>query len=50
MMADWGRNHLYIHRITADGPSFTQKAENFIQSPQISDVDVDGSGRLYLAA
>ena len=41
MMADWGRNHLYIHRITADGPSFTQKAENFIQSPQISDVDVD---------
>ncbi len=50
MMADWGRNHLYIHRITPDGPTFTQKAEDFIQSPQISDVDVDGSGRLYLAA
>ncbi|MBK1854028.1 c-type cytochrome [Verrucomicrobiaceae bacterium 5K15] len=50
MMADWGRNHLYIHRITPDGPTYTQQAEDFIQSPQISDVDVDGSGRLYLAA
>ena len=50
MMADWGRNHLYIHRVTPDGPSFTQEVENFIQSPQISDVDVDGSGRLYLSA
>ena len=50
MMADWGRNHLYIHRISPDGASFTQKAEDFIQAPQISDVDIDGSGRLYLAA
>ena len=50
MMADWGRNHLYIHRLTADGPSFTQKPEKLIQISQISDVDVDGSGRMYLSA
>ncbi|MFT6180034.1 MAG: putative heme-binding domain-containing protein [Akkermansiaceae bacterium] len=50
MMGDWGRSHLYIHRITPDGPSFTQKEEPFIQMSQIADVDVDGSGRLYLAA
>lgn len=50
MMADWGRNQLYLHRLTSDGPSFTQQEEEFIKLPQITDVDVDGSGRLYLAA
>ncbi len=50
MMADWGRNHTYIHRLTSDGPTFTQKVENFIASSQPTDLDVDGSGRLYIAA
>lgn len=50
MMGDWGRSHLYIHRVTPDGPSFTQTEEKFIQCSQIADVDVDGSGRMYLAA
>lgn len=50
MMADWGRSQLYIHRVTPDGPTFTQKEEEFIKLPQITDVDVDGAGRMYLAA
>ncbi|MBC9928854.1 DUF7133 domain-containing protein [Chitinophaga qingshengii] len=50
MMADWGRSMLYIHRVTPDGPTFTQKEEDFIPLPQITDLDVDGSGRLYLSA
>ena len=50
MMADWGRNQLYLHRVTPDGATFTQKEEEFIGLPQITDVDVDGAGRLYLAA
>lgn len=50
MMADWGRNQLIIHRIKPDQASFTQEPEIFIDCPQISDVDVDGSGRLYLSA
>jgi putative heme-binding domain-containing protein len=50
MMADWGRSELYIHRVTPDGASFTQKQEDFIELPQITDLDVDGSGRLYLSA
>lgn len=50
MMADWGRSFLYMHHVIPDGPSFTQKEEEFIQLPQITDLDVDGSGRLYLAA
>lgn len=50
MMADWGRSMLYIHRVTPDGPTFTQKEEDFIELPQITDLDVDGSGRLFLSA
>lgn len=50
MMGDWGRNQLFIHRLTKDGPSFTQKQENFIRCSQLTDVDVDGSGRMYLSA
>jgi putative heme-binding domain-containing protein len=50
MMADWGRNQLYIHRVSADKASFKQQEEEFIKLPQISDLDVDGSGRLFLSA
>lgn len=50
MTADWGRSELYINRIKPDGASFQQKEEEFIQLPQITDLDVDGSGRLYLSA
>ena len=50
MMVDWGRNEIFIHRLTPDDPSFTQKAEDFIGLSQPSDLDVDGSGALYIAA
>lgn len=50
MMADWGKNILSIHRVTADGATFQQKDEDFIKLAQITDLDVDGSGRLYLSA
>jgi putative heme-binding domain-containing protein len=50
MMADWGKSQLFIHRVTMDGPSFTQADENFLKLSQITDVDLDGSGTMYLAA
>lgn len=50
MMADWGRSEIFIHRTTPDGPTFTQEAEGFIKLAQPTALDVDGSGRLYLAA
>ena len=50
MMADWGRSELFIHRVSLDGASFKQNEEEFISLPQITDLDVDGSGRMYLAA
>jgi putative heme-binding domain-containing protein len=50
MMADWGRNQLFVHRIMPDGPTFTQKEEEFIKLSQITDVDVDATGQMYLSA
>ena len=50
MMADWGRSQLYIHRVRPDGATFEQKEEEFFQLPQITDLDVDASGRMYLSA
>ncbi|MDQ1090422.1 MULTISPECIES: HEAT repeat domain-containing protein [unclassified Siphonobacter] len=50
LMADWGRNFLFIHRVKPDKATFTQQEEEFIKLPQITDVDLDASGRAYLAA
>lgn len=50
MMADWGKSQLFIHRLTPDQASFKQKDEPFIKLAQITDLDIDGSGRLYLSA
>lgn len=50
LMGDWGRNHLYIHRLTPDGASFTQEQEEYLPVSQFTDVDADGSGRLYISA
>ncbi|MBT5691210.1 MAG: hypothetical protein HOI65_08875 [Opitutae bacterium] len=50
MMCDWGRGQLIIHRIKPDGPSFTQEQENFIKCGRITDVDCDGSGRLFIGS
>eukprot|EP01034_Spumella_vulgaris_P027207 gene27207-33896_t len=50
MMADWGRNQLFVHRIKPDGATFTQTEEEFIKLSQITDVDVDATGQMYLSA
>lgn len=50
MMTDWGRSKIYIHRVNKDGASFTDKPEDFIDCTQITDIDTDASGRMYLSA
>ena len=50
LMGDWGRSHVYIHRLKPDGPSFTQEQEDYIGLTQFTDIDSDASGRLYLSA
>ncbi|MFS4456987.1 hypothetical protein [Maribacter sp. 2304DJ31-5] len=50
MMADWGRSYLYMHRLAQDKASFRQDEEQFIKLPQITDVDIDAAGAMYLSA
>ncbi|MEC3906568.1 HEAT repeat domain-containing protein [Tamlana sp. 2201CG12-4] len=50
LMADWGRSQLFIHRITPDGASFKQTQEKFIKLSQITDLDIDASGQLFMSA
>lgn len=50
VMADWGRSKLFLHRVAADGPSFTQQEVEFLDVSQVTDVDMDASGRMYLSA
>ena len=50
MMADWGRSELFIHRITPDGASFKQTEEKFIKLAQITDLDIDATGQLFMSA
>ena len=50
LMADWGRSQLVRHKVTPDGASFTQADEPFLSVSQLTDLDVDGAGRMYLAA
>jgi hypothetical protein len=49
-MADWGRKAIYLHRLTPDGATFTQKVEEFAQISQITDLDVDPSGQMFVSA
>lgn len=50
MMTDWGRSMVFLHRVTADGASFKQTEAPFLKVSQVTDIDVDASGRMYLAA
>jgi putative heme-binding domain-containing protein len=50
LMADWGRKAIYLHRLTPDGASFTQKVEEFAQISQVTDLDVDPSGQMFVGA
>lgn len=50
LMADWGRKAIFLHRLTPDGATFTQKVEEFAQISQVTDLDVDPSGQMFVGA
>lgn len=47
---DWGRSEVYLHELTPSGPTFTATQERFAKVPRPTDVDIDGSGRMYIAS
>lgn len=50
LMADWGRKAVYLHRLETDGATFQQAQEDFVFVSQVSDLDVDPSGQMFLSA
>jgi len=47
---DWGRSQVYRHRFPARGATFDPHEETFASLPQPTDIDVDGSGRMFISS
>jgi putative heme-binding domain-containing protein len=47
---EWGRNAIMRHPLTTNGASFKAGQEKFIDVVRPTDMDVDGSGRLYISS
>lgn len=51
LLCDWGRSTVFVHGTTPKGPSFiATEPQVFIKTRQVTDLDVDGSGRVYVSA
>ncbi len=47
---DWGRSIVFRHNLPAAGATFKAHQEEFIRIPRPTDIDVDGSGRMYVSS
>lgn len=50
LTGDWGRSEVYRHELKPNGPTFDLKQEVFLKIPRATGMDIDGSGRLYVAS
>ncbi|HEX5273568.1 MAG TPA: CotH kinase family protein, partial [Gemmataceae bacterium] len=50
LTGDWGRSEVYRHELRTHGPTFDLKQEVFLKFPRPTGIDMDGSGRLYVAS
>ena len=47
---DWGRSAVFLHNPPANGPTFDAHQETFLTISRPTDIDVDASGRMYVAS
>ena len=47
---EWGRGAVFMHPLEAQGAGFKAKQETFVTIPRPTDIDVDGSGRIYISS
>ncbi len=47
---DWGTSNVYRHNLPVNGATFDAHQEVFIKIPRPTDIDVDGSGRMYVSS
>jgi putative membrane-bound dehydrogenase-like protein len=50
LTGDWGRSEVYRHELRPHGATFDLKQEVFLKFPRPTGIDMDGSGRLYVAS
>ncbi|MGF1581428.1 MAG: NPCBM/NEW2 domain-containing protein [Gemmataceae bacterium] len=50
LTCDWGRSVVYYHPLKRVGPTYTAEQQTFVNIPRPTDIDVDGSGRLYISS
>jgi len=47
---DWGRSVVYLHNLPQAQATFKTHQEVFLKVPRPTDMDVDGSGRMYVSS
>ena len=47
---DWGRSAVFLHNPTPNGATFDSHQETFLAINRPTDIDVDGSGRMYVSS
>ncbi|MGB1725280.1 MAG: DUF7133 domain-containing protein, partial [Limisphaerales bacterium] len=47
---DWGRSAVFLHNPAANGATFDAHQETFLAINRPTDIDVDGSGRMYVSS
>ncbi len=47
---EWGRSQVDLHPLTANGSTFKAEKKTFLNIPRPTDIDVDGSGRMYVSS
>ncbi|MFC5051045.1 NPCBM/NEW2 domain-containing protein [Rubritalea spongiae] len=50
LLADWGHSKIYTHELQPMGATFSNRVKEFMSVSQVTDLDVDGSERLYISA
>jgi putative membrane-bound dehydrogenase-like protein len=50
LTGDWGRSEVYLHELKPHGSTFDAQQEVFLKVPRATGMDIDGSGRLYVAS
>lgn len=50
LLSDWGHSTVYVHEMHTNGASFKNKIREFQKFAQVTDIDIDASGRLYASA
>jgi putative membrane-bound dehydrogenase-like protein len=50
LTGDWGRSEVYRHELRPHGPTFDLQQDVFLKIPRVTGMDLDGSGRLFVAS